>query len=114
MKKMMIMMVTMMTMMMTMMMVVAQECRKYLKWEAHEKPLTDLEDDDIHPHFKNGNLNRAWAEFIWRAIPGHPMYLQLRMGRRRVAVYVGAHVSPMLSFRCAPLCPSSWSMVGRV
>lgn len=40
--------------------VVAQECRKYLKWEAHEKPLTDLEDDDIHPHFKRGNLNRAW------------------------------------------------------
>lgn len=37
---------------------VEEECRKYLKWEAHEKPLTDLEDDDIHPHFKNGNLNR--------------------------------------------------------
>ena len=45
--------------MVRMMVVVAQECRKYLKWEAHEKPLTDLEDDDIHPHFKNGNLNRA-------------------------------------------------------
>ncbi|CAL1163189.1 unnamed protein product [Cladocopium goreaui] len=37
---------------------VEEECRKYLKWEAHEKPLTDLEDDDIHPHFKRGNLNR--------------------------------------------------------
>ena len=37
-----------------------QECRKYLKWEAHEKPLTELNDDDIHPHFKNsGNLNRS-------------------------------------------------------
>jgi len=36
-----------------------EECRKYLKWEAHEKPLTELNDDDIHPHFKNsGNLNR--------------------------------------------------------
>ena len=38
-----------------------QECRKYLKWEAHEKPLTDLDDNDIHPNFKKGNLNRDWA-----------------------------------------------------
>lgn len=35
-----------------------QECRKYLKWEAYEKPLTELDSEDIHPNFKVGNLNR--------------------------------------------------------
>lgn len=35
-----------------------EECRKYVKWDAHEKPLTELDSEDIHPHFKLGNLNR--------------------------------------------------------
>ncbi|CAJ1342760.1 unnamed protein product [Effrenium voratum] len=37
---------------------VEEECRKYLRWEAHEKPLNQLGDADIHPNFLNGNLNR--------------------------------------------------------
>ncbi|CAE7848915.1 set5 [Symbiodinium microadriaticum] len=37
---------------------VEEECRKYLKWEAHEKPIHTLEEKDIHPDFRNGNLSR--------------------------------------------------------
>ena len=51
-----------------------QECRKYLRWEAHEKPLNQLGDADIHPNFLNGNLNRPTArETLQPKFPFNPI-----------------------------------------